>query len=282
MNADVSVLLRSALDRLPDGIIVLDNEDRMVFANSSALSLQDTGTDSFTRGTLPAYMRIPLTDEAGCRLGTLVLAEDGSRYRRDVSARRLKLIESAVITGLEKVTACLESRDSHTKKHSDRVKDLAVAMARHRLRNPAILPVIALSARLHDIGKTEISHRILRKPGPLSDEEWAEIRRHPVVGAERLSSVLNLGAVTRAVRHHHERYDGTGYPDGLAGSAIPLVARIIAVADSYDAMTSNRPYRRALRPLEAAMEVARHAGTQFDPKWAEVLLQIVSTAQLVQ
>lgn len=227
-------------------------------------------------------MRIPLTDEAGCRLGTLVLAEDGSRYRRDVSARRLKLIESAVITGLEKVTACLESRDSHTKKHSDRVKDLAVAMARHRLRNPAILPVIALSARLHDIGKTEISHRILRKPGPLSDEEWAEIRRHPVVGAERLLSVLDLGAVTRAVRHHHERYDGTGYPDGLAGSAIPLVARIIAVADSYDAMTSSRPYRRALRPLEAAMEVARHAGTQFDPKWAEVLLQIVSTAQLVQ
>jgi len=152
-------------------------------------------------------------------------------------------------------------------------------MARRTLRSFTILPTLALSARLHDIGKTRINGDILKKPGPLTDEEWAEVRRHPLVGADMLSSVLCLDAVVQGVRHHHERYDGKGYPQGLAGPDIPLVARVIAVADSYDAMTSDRPYRRALRPSEAAAEVLRNAGAQFDPDWAEALFEIVMNSQ---
>jgi len=191
----------------------------------------------------------------------------------------VSITQSAVISSLERVVSCLELRDAHTKGHSDRVKDLAVAMARRTLRNFAILPVLALSARLHDIGKTRISGDILKRPGPLTDKEWAEVRRHPLVGADMLSSVLCLDAVVEGVRHHHERYDGKGYPHGLAGRDIPLVARIIAVADSYDAMTSDRPYRRALRSLEAAGEVLRNAGDQFDPDWAEALFHIIVNSQ---
>ncbi|MGI6131776.1 MAG: HD domain-containing phosphohydrolase [Bacillota bacterium] len=280
MNTDVGVLLRSALDQLPNGIVVLDDENKLAFANKSALMLQGTCRDCLTWGASSTPTRIPLTDDAGCQLGTLVLTGDVSVSdrpcsRRGIAGRCVSIVESAVIAGLERVVACLELRDPHTKGHSDRVKDLAVAMAGRTLRNMAILPIVALSARLHDIGKTRISSGILKKPGPLADEEWAEVRRHPVVGADMLSSVLCLDAVVQGVRHHHERYDGKGYPQGLAGPDIPLVARIIAVADSYDAMTSERPYRKALRPSEAASEVVRNAGAQFDPDWAEALFQIV-------
>ena len=243
MNIDVSALLRNALDQLPNGIVVLDDQNKLAFANKSALLLQDTCPNCLTWGASSTPTRIPLTDDAGCQLGTLVLTgdvsvTDRSCNRRSIAGKCASITESAVIAGLERVVACLELRDPHTKGHSDRVKDLAVAMARRTLRNFAILPVLALSARLHDIGKTRINGDILKKPGPLTDEEWAEVRRHPLVGADMLSSVLCLDAVVQGVRHHHERYDGKGYPHGLAGPDIPLVARIIAVADSYDAMTS--------------------------------------------
>ena len=284
MNTDVSALLRSALDQLPNGIVVLDGENKLAFANKSALLLQDRCPNCLTWGASSTPTRIPLTDDAGCQLGTLVLTggvavTDRPCGRSGIAGACVSIAESAVIAGLERVVACLELRDPHTKGHSDRVKDLAVAMARRTLRSFAILPVLALSARLHDIGKTRINGDILKKPGPLTDEDWTEIRRHPLVGADMLSSVLCLDAVVQGVRHHHERYDGKGYPQGLAGPDIPLVARIIAVADSYDAMTSDRPYRRALRPSEAAEEVLRNAGDQFDPDWAEALFKIIMNSQ---
>jgi len=285
VNTDVGALLRSALDQLPNGIVVLDEENKLAFANRSALVLQDMCPNCLTWGASSTPTRIPLTDDAGCQLGTLVLIGDVSVTDRPCSrtgmtGKCVSFTESAVVAGLERVVACLELRDPHTKGHSDRVKDLAVAMARRALRDFSVLPVLALSARLHDIGKTRISGDILKRPGPLTDKEWAEVKRHPLVGADMLSSVLCLDAVVQGVRHHHERYDGKGYPEGLAGPDIPLVARIIAVADSYDAMTSDRPYRRALRPSEAAREVLRNAGDQFDPDWAEALFQIVMNSKV--
>lgn len=280
MNTDVGVLLRSALDQLPNGIVVLDDKNKLAFANRSALLRQDACSNCPTWGSSSTPTRIPLTDDDGCHLGTLVLtgdalATDRTCSRGGIAGGCVSITESAVIASLERVVGCLELRDPHTKGHSDRVKDLAVAMARRTLRNFAILPVLALSARLHDIGKARISDYILKKPGPLTDGEWDEVKRHPLLGADMLSSVLCLDAVVQGVRHHHERYDGKGYPQGLSGPDIPLVARIIAVADSYDAMTSDRPYRKALRSSDAAGEVLRNAGAQFDPDWAEALFQIV-------
>jgi HD-GYP domain-containing protein (c-di-GMP phosphodiesterase class II) len=127
---------------------------------------------------------------------------------------------------------------------------------------------------LHDLGKLVILDNILRKPRQLTEEEFELIRSHPVVGDKILRPLRFLSCEAKAVRHHHERYDGKGYPDGIRGEDIPLIARVVTVADAFDAMTSNRPYR-SKRPIEAALaEIARNAGTQFDPAIAEAFVSI--------
>jgi HD-GYP domain-containing protein (c-di-GMP phosphodiesterase class II) len=118
---------------------------------------------------------------------------------------------------------------------------------------------------LHDIGKVALERSVLHKPGPLDDDEWAQVRDHPAQSAHILGAVARFAQYVPGARHHHERYDGRGYPDGLAGKAIPLDARILAVADSYDAMTSDRSYREALSHDEAIARLQDGAGTQFDP-----------------
>jgi HD-GYP domain-containing protein (c-di-GMP phosphodiesterase class II) len=124
---------------------------------------------------------------------------------------------------------------------------------------------IRSAALLHDIGKVAIPDEILHKPGPLTDEEWVLMREHPVIGERILNVLPGMSAVARIVRHDHERWDGLGYPDGLSGEAIPLGSRIIIAADTYHAITSDRPYREARSHSEAIEELTRCAGTQFDP-----------------
>jgi HD-GYP domain-containing protein (c-di-GMP phosphodiesterase class II) len=123
---------------------------------------------------------------------------------------------------------------------------------------------IELAALLHDVGKIGVSEAVLQKEGKLTDDEFREIKKHPVVGAEILSSIKQLKAALPGIRYHQERYDGKGYPEGLSGECIPLFARIIAVADTFDAMTSDRPYRKALPDQTALGEIERCAGAQFD------------------
>ena len=128
------------------------------------------------------------------------------------------------------------------------------------------------AALLHDIGKVAIPDEILHKPGPLTDEEWVLMREHPVIGERILRVLPGLGTVARIVRHEHERWDGGGYPDGLVAEAIPLGSRIIIAADTYHAITSDRPYRAARSHSEAVEELIRCAGTQFDPQVTEALI----------
>lgn len=136
---------------------------------------------------------------------------------------------------------------------------------------PELAHVVFSAAALHDVGKVGIPEKILFKPGKLSDNEWLIIRQHPLTGSELVwrgngDMGLNgdLDAVVRAIKHHHERWDGTGYPDGLVGEKIPLAARIIAVADAFDAMTTDRPYRKAMSKEEALKEIIKYSGRQFD------------------
>jgi diguanylate cyclase (GGDEF)-like protein/putative nucleotidyltransferase with HDIG domain len=159
----------------------------------------------------------------------------------------------------------VDARDVYTGSHSQRVADLAARTARRLGLPDEEVELTRLAASLHDLGKLAIPEEILRKPGPLTDPERMVLERHPQIGFRMLES-LGVDPVAEWVLHHHERWDGSGYPDGLPGERIPLGARIIFVADAYDAMTSERVYRRRVRPDEAIAELQRCAGSQFDPE----------------
>jgi len=171
-------------------------------------------------------------------------------------------------------------KDESINQHQSRVKLYAGLLS--YLVRPSISEVAIVASSQHDIGKIGTVHDVLNKPGKLTPEEWLLMKQHPVLGAEIIEKAnggigLNsdLLLVVLAVRHHHERWDGKGYPDGLRGEEIPLASRIIAVADAFDAMTSERPYRKAMSEDAALREILRCAGTQFDPVLAEMFLKII-------
>lgn len=167
----------------------------------------------------------------------------------------------------------VDARDAETADHSGRVALHAVAMAR-RLKLPAeAIAELKIAAALHDIGKISVPDAVLTKPGPLTSEEWEVVRQHAAVGSRILQTAPLSDTIKQAVRHVHERWDGTGYPDRLEAEQIPLFARILAVADAFEAMTSDRPYRRALSPEDALAELAREQGIQFDPHLVDVFCE---------
>jgi HD-GYP domain-containing protein (c-di-GMP phosphodiesterase class II) len=159
----------------------------------------------------------------------------------------------------------LEAKDKYTRNHSERVAGYAVRIAQDLELSEDDMGLLGRMGRVHDIGKIVISKEILNKPTHLTDYEFSIIKTHPAMGQRILITEFNVEEGTTLVRNHHERYDGTGYPDGMAGKEIPLLCRILSVADAYDAMTSHRPYRPALPHSKALMELREKAGTQFDP-----------------
>ena len=173
-----------------------------------------------------------------------------------------------------KLTQTLVLRDPDNAGHAARVTELAVRLAAAVDAGPRRIDAIKAGGPLHDIGKLELDRAILDKPGALDPEELEEIRAHPELGARMLRGIRSLRASLDCVLHHHERWDGDGYPYGLGGEQIPLEARILAVADAYDAMVSTRPYRGARTHEEALAEVERCAGTQFDPQLARAFVTL--------
>lgn len=169
----------------------------------------------------------------------------------------------------------IDQRDPSTYQHSQRVAVIAEAIGKEMQLPEEELETIRMAARLHDLGKIGMSNALLFKPGRFTEAEQAEFRRHPLISAELVKSFRLFNEGQGLILHHHERYDGTGYPAGLKGEAIPLGSRILAVADSLDAMTSARVYRTPLALSEALAEVQRHSGTQFDPVVVNALLQAV-------
>lgn len=181
-------------------------------------------------------------------------------------------LQRAYETSLTVLANAIEVRDLYTRGHVERVMAYSFAIAGH-FDEAVDHDQLRFGAMLHDIGKLHIRETILRKPGPLSPEEWVEIRQHPRTGAEMIRDIPFLSPALPVIRHHHEWWDGTGYPDGLSGEAIPLAARIVAVADGFDAMTTNRPYSPA-RQLEVAFQaIVACAGTRYDPKVIEAFKQ---------
>jgi diguanylate cyclase (GGDEF)-like protein len=184
-----------------------------------------------------------------------------------------------MLAHLYAMVAAIDARDLATRDHSENVAAYAVAIGQALGLDRDRIMGLRRAALLHDIGKIGVPADILSKPGKLDDDEYAQIQRHPMVGATMLAHA-GLCEESRWIRHHHERIDGAGYPDGLEGSEIPLEARIIFVADSFEAMTSDRPYRSGLDVEEALAELRRHAGTQFDEQIVDALVELIARGEL--
>jgi response regulator RpfG family c-di-GMP phosphodiesterase len=196
-----------------------------------------------------------------------------------LQARRL---EELFMASIQSLAEALEVKDPYTRGHSVRVSDYSVVIARELGLDGDMLRQVELGGHVHDIGKIGVREEVLNKPGKLSDAEYQHIMTHPVVGWRILAPLLRETiAALNIVRSHHERFDGRGVPDRLAGTDIPLEARIVAAADAFDAMTSNRPYRRAGMSVDDAMrEIIRCSGTQFDPAIVDALVRAVESGRL--
>ncbi len=194
---------------------------------------------------------------------------------------RHKLIEhqsahSTIISSLEKA---LEERDFETEEHVKRMKDLAIKLAKELKLPEEILDEIVLLTALHDIGKLSINDSIIHKPTGLTRKEWQIIKRHPEVGYRIAESSAELAPIAKGILHHHEWWNGKGYPKGLAGENIPLISRIISIVDAFDAMTNDRPYRKALSTNKAISEIMRGAGSQFDPNLTVKFVKMIKNIQ---
>jgi len=195
------------------------------------------------------------------------------RRTRDLMGA-LRELEDNYQTTLEALVLALDAREHETYAHSLRVRAYTLHLARLVSYPPALLPLLGHAALLHDIGKIAVADSILLKPGKLTEEEWKQMRRHVLAGEQILNRIPFLRPSARVVRYHHERYDGKGYPHGVGGEQIPLGARLFALADTLDAMTSDRTYRKAVGLAEVHAEVARQRGRQFDPQIADLFLKV--------
>jgi ribonuclease P protein subunit RPR2 len=198
------------------------------------------------------------------------------RERSAELERVLANLQETYLATMTSLAQVIEAKDRTTRGHLERTQSYGVALARRI--DPALAdgPELGYGFFLHDIGKVGIPESILCKTGPLSATEWDVMRTHPTIGAQIVAPINFLGeAAALVIRHHHERFDGSGYPDGLAAARIPLAARIFAIADSFDAMTSDRPYRRALPVDRALDEIRAGVGTQFDPEVVQVFGDLV-------
>lgn len=211
-------------------------------------------------------------------VGSLYQAERARTRELEAALDGVRETYLATMTSLARV---VEAKDATTRGHLDRTHRYGIALAERIDPELAARPEVGYGFFLHDIGKVGVPESILCKVGPLDDSEWAVMRRHPSIGAEIVSPIRFLADAVEIVRSHHERWDGGGYPRGLRGEQIPLAARIFALADSFDAMTSDRPYRDAM-PVERALgEIADGVGTQFDPDVAGAFLELAADGGLI-
>ena len=191
-------------------------------------------------------------------------------YRLYMEMRRQHL------STIQALAAAVEARDPYTEEHSERMADYAVTTARELGHSMSRAEVMRYAAILHDIGKIGVNDEVLGKRNSLTREEWGKMRKHPSIGKDILTEVTSLSNASELIYSHHERYDGKGYPGKLKGEDIPIGARILAVIDAYDAMTSKRPYRPAYSPEKAINELKEKAGSQFDGKVVEAFLKVLS------
>lgn len=182
---------------------------------------------------------------------------------------------------VDALATALDAKSPYMCGHSERVAGMALLLAQEMGLDPATQAIIHIGAHLHDIGKIGVPDQVLDKPGKLTEAEYAIIRRHPEIGSNIVNKIKVLRPVVDIVRHHHERFDGKGYPDGLSGGDLSVGARIVAVSDAFDAMTSARPYRPARTLRTALLEMRRCRGTQFDPSVVDALIALCQKNMII-
>jgi putative nucleotidyltransferase with HDIG domain len=196
------------------------------------------------------------------------------QYDKD-NVRLYAALERAYLETIRALASAIDAKDPYTRGHSDRVAQLAVEIGRELGLDEAELRILEFSGILHDVGKIGVPEHVLLKPSRLTPEEFAVVKAHSVIGAEIVHGVEFLQGAEPAIRHHHERWDGKGYPDGLAGESIPLIARILNAADTWDACISERPYHPARSPAEVVPIMAEARGVQLDPKVHDAILRVL-------
>lgn len=202
------------------------------------------------------------------------LSNEVERKTQEIKAQHEKLdrISMQIVKAL---SGAIDAKDTYTNGHSTRVADYSKEIARRAGLSEEIQNDIYMMGLLHDVGKIGVPDAIINKPAKLTDEEYAIIQKHPVLGAKIMKNITDFSKLSTGARWHHERYDGKGYPDGISGEDIPIEARIIAVADAYDAMSSRRSYRDVLPQAYIYDEVKKGKGLQFDPEFAEIMLSMI-------
>ena len=184
-------------------------------------------------------------------------------------------VERMIMQVVKTLSGAIDAKDPYTNGHSLRVAEYAKRIAKKAGYSDTKLMEIYMMALLHDIGKIGVPDTILNKPGKLSSDEYAKVKEHPAIGAKILENISEFPDISVGALYHHERYDGKGYPKGISGEKIPEEARIIAVADCYDALTSNRSYRDMLKPREARERIEKDKGKQFDPRFADIMISMI-------
>jgi putative nucleotidyltransferase with HDIG domain len=198
------------------------------------------------------------------------------------NARLYKQLRELFLGTVKSLAEAIDAKSPYTRGHSERVSEYSLMIAKELNLSKEEQETVQIAGLLHDIGKIGIDEEILNKPGKLTEEEYFLIKKHPEIGAEIIQPVSYLQKITPAVKHHQERYDGGGYPDGLRGEEIPFIARILAVADTFDAMTSTRPYREKLNYEDAISEIEKNRGTQFDPEVVDAFLNAYKKRKIVK
>jgi cyclic di-GMP phosphodiesterase len=300
-RVETEAKLRQALSTSEWDIILCDYSLPGFNADAALLVVQESGKDIpvvIVTGTIARHEAVALMSRGAVdyvlkgegredRLIPIIAREVRNKHiraRGRIDAQNLQLAihslqamsdaRAADLDGaLELIVRALDLRDKETAGHSQRVTQMTVRLARAMGVDNGALEHIQRGALLHDIGKMRIPDAVLLKPGPLSDAEWHIMRMHPVFAYELLYPLVSLRPALDIPRSHHERWDGSGYPRGLSGEAIPLAARIFAVVDARDALTSDRPYRRAWAIARAMKEIKRQAGSLFDPKVVAAFLR---------
>lgn len=304
---DATTEWRITFDSMPDAVMLIDKNFIIVRANKAASELLELPFSEIIGK--PCYQCVHNTDEPPEFCPNLRTHRDGKTHSeeicepvlgrylaittnplpespgnpagsvhvmRDITEKKLaeEAIRNASLQTLEVLSQLIEADDPYTAGHSQRVTELSLEIAREIGINEKQQETLTVAGYLHDLGKVGILDSVLNKPTRLTQAEQVMIQSHPVLSADTCARVAAFKAAIPIIRHHHEKWDGTGYPDRLKGENIPLLARILAVADSFDAMTSERPYRRRKTNEEAFMEFEKDQGSQWDPELVQILLKL--------